>query len=169
MDKWGEEQRKRMLDQGGNNKVNSVLEAHPNTDTHKPTPTSSIETKHAYIANKYQAREFEATGSGKPTIEPAPPTSTPSGKHFSLGQVHVGLLIVRVIRGLNLKAADIGGASDPYVKVSSGENKGKTGIVFKTVSPVWNQVLTLNIDDINTPILFKVQQPIPFPLIITFC
>ena len=52
-----------------------------------------------------------------------------------------GQLRVRVIEAKNLPAMDWGGTSDPYI-VATFENKTrKTATIFKTLHPVWNELL----------------------------
>ena len=53
---------------------------------------------------------------------------------------------VKVIAARNLKAADHGGTSDPYVTISLGKHieakhaPHKTRTVKKTINPVWEEV-----------------------------
>eukprot|EP00928_Gymnodinium_smaydae_P037149 TRINITY_DN2582_c1_g1_i1.p1 TRINITY_DN2582_c1_g1~~TRINITY_DN2582_c1_g1_i1.p1 ORF type:complete len:755 (+),score=116.05 TRINITY_DN2582_c1_g1_i1:131-2395(+) len=55
----------------------------------------------------------------------------------------IGVLRVRVVRGWNLPAKDIGilsaSTSDPYVKCVSGEQVLKTPVVKKNLNPEWNE------------------------------
>jgi hypothetical protein len=67
----------------------------------------------------------------------------------------VGLLRIRIRRGINLVARDTF-ASDSYVVVTTGEQKVKTGVVKNTCNPEWNDELTLSIKDPNVPILLSV-------------
>ncbi|MED6191869.1 hypothetical protein PIB30_004526 [Stylosanthes scabra] len=65
----------------------------------------------------------------------------------------LGLLKLRIRRGINLAVRDTpSSTSDPYVIVNLGEQKLKTKVVKDTCNPKWNEELTLNIKDINTPI-----------------
>ncbi|XP_024461877.1 protein C2-DOMAIN ABA-RELATED 7 isoform X2 [Populus trichocarpa] len=63
----------------------------------------------------------------------------------------LGLLRIRVKRGVNLAVRDLG-SSDPYVVITMGNQKLKTRVVKKNCNPVWNEELTLSITDLNVPI-----------------
>lgn len=58
----------------------------------------------------------------------------------------VGLVKVRVTRGVNLAIRDLR-SSDPYVVVRMGKQKLKTRVVRKSINPEWNDELTLSIED----------------------
>ncbi|KAK1325240.1 ADP-ribosylation factor GTPase-activating protein AGD12 [Acorus calamus] len=53
----------------------------------------------------------------------------------------LGLLRVRVIRGMNLAVRDLR-SSDPYVVLTMGNQKLKTHPVKKNLNPEWNEELT---------------------------
>ncbi|KAK9699377.1 hypothetical protein RND81_08G170100 [Saponaria officinalis] len=63
----------------------------------------------------------------------------------------LGLLRVKVIRGINLAIRDVK-TSDPYVIVRLGKQKLKTRIIKKSLNPEWNDDLTLCVMDINEPV-----------------
>ncbi|CAM8926890.1 hypothetical protein QQ045_024013 [Rhodiola kirilowii] len=63
----------------------------------------------------------------------------------------LGLLRIRVKRGINLAIRDIS-SSDPYVVVKMGRQKLKTRVVKKDTNPVWNEDLTLSVVDPNVPV-----------------
>ncbi|KAF2305540.1 hypothetical protein GH714_006316 [Hevea brasiliensis] len=67
----------------------------------------------------------------------------------------LGLLRIRVRRGVNLAVRDHGG-SDPYVVVTSGHQKLKTRTEKNNSNPEWNDELTLSITDLNVPIKLEV-------------
>ncbi|KAG8081293.1 hypothetical protein GUJ93_ZPchr0007g6157 [Zizania palustris] len=56
----------------------------------------------------------------------------------------VGLLKVRVVRGINLAYRDARG-SDPYVVLRLGKQKLKTSVKKRSVNPIWHEELTLSI------------------------
>ncbi|KAL6647662.1 hypothetical protein ACP70R_015099 [Stipagrostis hirtigluma subsp. patula] len=66
-----------------------------------------------------------------------------------------GFLSVRVLRGVNLVSRDATG-SDPYVVLHVDGQKVKTGVMKKTVNPVWNEDLSLAIKNAETPIKLEV-------------
>ncbi|XP_075475696.1 protein C2-DOMAIN ABA-RELATED 4-like [Primulina tabacum] len=68
----------------------------------------------------------------------------------------LGLLRIRVIRGINLAKRDVR-SSDPYVIITLGKQKVKTSAVKRNANPEWNEELTLSIADIpNIPIILRV-------------
>ncbi|KAK5575623.1 hypothetical protein RB653_006756 [Dictyostelium firmibasis] len=73
-------------------------------------------------------------------------TSNPIGK---------GRIQVRIISANNLIAADIGGTSDPYVKIKSSCLKSfkATRIVDKCLNPVWEETLSVEIDCVQRELL----------------
>ncbi|KAK1258862.1 putative ADP-ribosylation factor GTPase-activating protein AGD11 [Acorus gramineus] len=58
----------------------------------------------------------------------------------------LGLLRVRVIRGVNLANRDLR-SSDPYVLLTMGNQKVMTAHVKKNLNPEWNEELTLAVVD----------------------
>ncbi|ONM51001.1 Pentatricopeptide repeat-containing protein ELI1 chloroplastic [Zea mays] len=58
----------------------------------------------------------------------------------------VGLLKVRVVRGINLAYRDARG-SDPYVVLRLGKKKLKTSVKKRSVNPIWHEELTLTVTD----------------------
>ncbi|KAJ9676773.1 hypothetical protein PVL29_022004 [Vitis rotundifolia] len=67
----------------------------------------------------------------------------------------LGLLRVRVKRGVNLAVRDVR-SSDPYAVIKMGKQKLKTHVMKKNVNPEWNEDLTLSISDPNLPIKLTV-------------
>ncbi|CBI15582.3 unnamed protein product, partial [Vitis vinifera] len=67
----------------------------------------------------------------------------------------LGLLRVRVKRGINLAVRDVR-SSDPYAVIKMGKQKLKTRVMKKNVNPEWNEDLTLSISDPNLPIKLTV-------------
>ncbi|TMW93067.1 hypothetical protein EJD97_012231 [Solanum chilense] len=68
---------------------------------------------------------------------------------------HLGLLRIRIIRGINLAIRDLR-SSDPYVVVRMGKQKLKTRVVKKNVNPEWNEDLTLGVAQPILPIKLQV-------------
>ncbi|CAM8978863.1 unnamed protein product [Rhodiola kirilowii] len=68
---------------------------------------------------------------------------------------YVGLIRVRVHRGINLATRD-SRSSDPYVVVTMGDKKLKTRVVRSNCNPEWNDELTLCASDLHLPILLEV-------------
>ncbi|XP_078176995.1 GTPase activating protein 1-like [Carex rostrata] len=67
----------------------------------------------------------------------------------------LGLLKVKVRKGVNLAVKDVS-SSDPYVVLRMGQKKLKTKVIKKNTNPVWDEELTLSIEDPNIPIRVNV-------------
>ncbi|KAK4493153.1 hypothetical protein RD792_017995 [Penstemon davidsonii] len=67
----------------------------------------------------------------------------------------LGLLRIRVKRGINLAVRDVR-SSDPYVVVKMGKQRLKTRVIRKDINPEWNEDLTLSISDRDHPISLTV-------------
>ncbi|KAL3830781.1 hypothetical protein ACJIZ3_019583 [Penstemon smallii] len=67
----------------------------------------------------------------------------------------LGLLRVRVRRGINLVKRDTL-SSDPYVTISCGSLKVKTGVVKDDCNPIWNEELTIYVKDLDSPVTLSV-------------
>ncbi|XP_031105925.1 protein C2-DOMAIN ABA-RELATED 4 [Ipomoea triloba] len=67
----------------------------------------------------------------------------------------LGLLRVRVKRGINLAVRDVM-SSDPYVVVKMGKQKLKTRFIRKDINPEWNEDLTLSVSDPDASIKLTV-------------
>jgi hypothetical protein len=99
------------------------------------------------------------------SVPPSPPCKmkdcspkTPGSSHghgSSLLETLLGLLRIRVKRGVNLAVRDVR-SSDPYVVVKMGKQKLKTRVIKKDVNPEWNEVLTLSVTDPSLPIKLTV-------------
>ncbi|CAO2816387.1 unnamed protein product [Amaranthus hypochondriacus] len=75
----------------------------------------------------------------------------------------LGLLRVRVKRGINLAVRDVK-TSDPYVILRLGKQKLKTRVIKKSLNPEWNEDLTLCVTDPNEPIKLYVYDHDTFSL-----
>ncbi|URD87606.1 ADP-ribosylation factor GTPase-activating protein [Musa troglodytarum] len=67
----------------------------------------------------------------------------------------LGLLRVRVLRGVNLASRDAGG-SDAYVVLRMGDQKLKTSVKKNSLNPEWNEDLTLCVTDPIQPLKLEV-------------
>ncbi|KAJ7970269.1 Protein C2-DOMAIN ABA-RELATED like [Quillaja saponaria] len=85
----------------------------------------------------------------------SPKTPVDSTKSRSLMDNLLGLLRIRIKRGVNLAVRDVR-TSDPYVVVKMGKQKLKTRVVKKDVNPEWNEDLTLSVTDPNLPVKLTV-------------
>ena len=82
----------------------------------------------------------------------------------NLGRViFSGILTVNLKCATNVVAMDVSGTSDPYCLIASGPassphtvypgQTGKSSIQWKTLNPVWNQVLTVSVADLESDVL----------------
>ncbi|KAL6626670.1 hypothetical protein ACP70R_030396 [Stipagrostis hirtigluma subsp. patula] len=60
-----------------------------------------------------------------------------------------------IIEARDLVAADLRGTSDPYVRVQYGNNKKRTKVIYKTLSPQWNQ--TFEFPETGEPLILYVK------------
>ncbi|XP_042457307.1 GTPase activating protein 1-like [Zingiber officinale] len=67
----------------------------------------------------------------------------------------LGLLVVRVNRGVNLAIRDLR-SSDPYVILKMEKQKLKTRVIKHNINPVWNEDLTLSVGDPSAPVRLEV-------------
>ncbi|XP_023520191.1 protein C2-DOMAIN ABA-RELATED 4-like [Cucurbita pepo subsp. pepo] len=67
----------------------------------------------------------------------------------------LGLLRVRVIRGVNLAVRDVR-SSDPYIVVKMSKQKLKTRVIKKDINPEWNEDLTLSVIEPNATVKLTV-------------
>eukprot|EP00966_Prymnesium_polylepis_P023832 549051-Prymnesium_polylepis.2 len=157
MDDWSASLKAGFL-MAGNSAANAVYEAHANCAKQKPTPDAEIAAKYAFVRAKYATGAFREGGDGR--IEQIS-TSTTAAK-IARGQVHAGIIIVRVLCGINLPQSQIAGVnrgklSEPYVKLKSCGKKVKTKVAKSSRNPRWNESLQLNIDDQAEPISVEVM------------
>ncbi|XP_010264022.1 PREDICTED: extended synaptotagmin-1-like isoform X2 [Nelumbo nucifera] len=66
-----------------------------------------------------------------------------------------GWIELVLIEARDLIAADLRGTSDPYVKIQYGSLKKRTKVIYKTLSPQWNQ--TLKFPDDGSPLVLHVK------------
>jgi len=151
MDDWSDDLKDGML-AAGNATLNAVHEEHPAAADFKPRPAADVEEKHAYVRSKYANKSFHAGGDGAMEPWKVRATSTIG----TSGQVHAGIAIVRIFRGIDLVAADLNGKSDPYVKLKCGGKKAKTKVVNKSLNPEWDETLQLNVESQSEPITVEV-------------
>lgn len=67
----------------------------------------------------------------------------------------IGVLKVNVIKGTNLLVMDTT-TSDPYVIISMGSQKVKTRTVKDNCNPVWNDEVSIAVQDLDAPIKLSV-------------
>ncbi|KQK02519.1 extended synaptotagmin-1 [Brachypodium distachyon] len=87
-------------------------------------------------------------------IEPIQNDQNDSLKRSS-SKVEAGWLELVVIEARDLVAADLRGTSDPYVRVQYGNKKQRTKVIYKTLSPYWNQ--TFEFAETGEPLILHVK------------
>ncbi|NP_001345470.1 Synaptotagmin-5 [Zea mays] len=66
-----------------------------------------------------------------------------------------GWIELVIIEARDLVAADLRGTSDPYVRVHYGSKKKRTKVIYKTLSPQWNQ--TFEFLETGEPLILHVK------------
>ncbi|XP_058485330.1 multiple C2 and transmembrane domain-containing protein 2-like isoform X2 [Solea solea] len=61
----------------------------------------------------------------------------------------VGFLQVKVIKAVDLLAADLNGKSDPFCVLELGNDRLQTHTIYKSLYPEWNKVFTFPVKDIH--------------------
>uniref|UniRef100_A0A2K6GZM8 Multiple C2 and transmembrane domain-containing protein 2 n=1 Tax=Propithecus coquereli TaxID=379532 RepID=A0A2K6GZM8_PROCO len=61
----------------------------------------------------------------------------------------VGILQVKVLKAVDLVAADFSGKSDPFCLLELGNDRLQTHTIYKNLNPEWNKVFTFPIKDIH--------------------
>ncbi|XP_054417861.1 multiple C2 and transmembrane domain-containing protein 2 isoform X1 [Pteronotus mesoamericanus] len=61
----------------------------------------------------------------------------------------IGILQVKVLKAVDLLAADFSGKSDPFCLLELGNDRLQTHTIYKTLNPEWNKVFTFPIKDIH--------------------
>ncbi|VFQ87206.1 unnamed protein product [Cuscuta campestris] len=83
------------------------------------------------------------------------PDAAASKNNKSLMASLLGLLRVRVKRGINLAVRDVR-SSDPYISLKMGKQKLRTRVIKKDTNPEWNEDLTFSVSDPNAKIKLTV-------------
>ncbi|KAF9589734.1 hypothetical protein IFM89_028643 [Coptis chinensis] len=66
-------------------------------------------------------------------------------------------LCVHVYEAQRLRAMDLNGSSDPYVRIKLGEKKFRTKVVKKTLNPIWGEEFSFPINDLDEELLVYVM------------
>ncbi|XP_067411731.1 multiple C2 and transmembrane domain-containing protein 2 [Emydura macquarii macquarii] len=61
----------------------------------------------------------------------------------------IGFLQVKVLKAVDLLAADFSGKSDPFCVLELGNDRLQTHTVYKNLNPEWNKVFTFPVKDIH--------------------
>ncbi|XP_068596423.1 multiple C2 and transmembrane domain-containing protein 2 [Brachionichthys hirsutus] len=68
----------------------------------------------------------------------------------------VGYLQVKVIKAMDLLAADLNGKSDPFCVLELGNDRLQSHTVYKSLHPEWSKVFTLPVKDIHEVLVVTV-------------
>ena len=103
----------------------------------------------AYIRAKYEHGSFRLGGNGwlPHVVEGA---TTKAMDEF------VGLLIIRLIRAENLPKMDTLGKTDAFCEFTLGGRKATSKVIRSSLSPTWNQTLSLNVRSLSETLILKV-------------
>ncbi|KAF8724554.1 hypothetical protein HU200_020814 [Digitaria exilis] len=73
----------------------------------------------------------------------------------SSSKAGAGWIELAILEARDLVAADLRGTSDPYVRVQYGNKKKRTKVIYKTLSPQWNQ--TFEFPETGEPLVLHVK------------
>ncbi|OVA08280.1 C2 calcium-dependent membrane targeting [Macleaya cordata] len=66
-------------------------------------------------------------------------------------------LLVRVVEARNLRAIDLNGSSDPYVRLKVGRQKFRTKVVKKSLNPFWGEDFCFRVEDLKEKLVISVM------------
>ncbi|XP_062198964.1 uncharacterized protein LOC133901402 isoform X2 [Phragmites australis] len=99
---------------------------------------------------------LEKVNSGEIRLEIEPGKNDDSNSmKSSSNKVGAGWIELVIIEARDLVAADLRGTSDPYVRMHYGSNKKRTKVIYKTLSPQWNQ--TFEFPETGEPLILHVK------------
>ncbi|EFJ37136.1 hypothetical protein SELMODRAFT_403270 [Selaginella moellendorffii] len=146
---WTDEEVELMLFIGGNAAANAAYEAFVPKTCKRPMPDSSNQERAKFIRNKYERQEFV-----KPSMRLASSSQEStlfSKQENSSALGFVGLIRVRVIKGINLTVRDFM-TSDPYVVLTLGNQKAQTCVVRSSLNPIWDEKHLLSVPHATFPL-----------------
>ncbi|XP_024533976.1 ADP-ribosylation factor GTPase-activating protein AGD12 [Selaginella moellendorffii] len=132
---WTDEEVELMLFIGGNAAANAAYEAFVPKTCKRPMPDSSNQERAKFIRfRRCETRQkFKLQGL----------------------QGFVGLIRVRVIKGINLTVRDFM-TSDPYVVLTLGNQKAQTCVVRSSLNPIWDEKHLLSVPHATFPLKLQV-------------
>ncbi|KAL0737963.1 hypothetical protein Bca4012_014173 [Brassica carinata] len=124
LDEWSDEEVDSMIEIGGNASANSIYEAFIPDGCSKPGPDATHDQRMRFISFR------KNSSSQQPKLE---------------GMVEfIGLLKVTLKKGTNLAVRDMM-TSDPYVKLTLGQQTAQSTVKKSNLNPVWNEELMLSV------------------------
>lgn len=99
---------------------------------------------------------LEKVDSGEIRLEIEPIKNDRSNSmQSSSSKAGAGWIELVIMEGRDLVAADLRGTSDPYVRVQYGNKKKRTKVIYKTLTPQWNQ--TFEFPETGEPLVLHVK------------
>ncbi|KAB2026933.1 hypothetical protein ES319_D06G255100v1 [Gossypium barbadense] len=156
LDDWSDEDIDAMIEVGGNSSANAIYEAYIPEGYSKPGPDSTHGERSRFIRSKYELQEFLKSSlritSRKSSASIQSSFSTKildsfrikSSKEPETVVEYIGLLKVKVVKGINLAIRDML-TSDPYVVLTLGKQTIQTAVIKSNLNPVWNEELMLSV------------------------
>ncbi|KAG8490222.1 hypothetical protein CXB51_015972 [Gossypium anomalum] len=164
LDEWSDEDIDAMIEVGGNSSANAIYEAYIPEGYSKPGPDSTHDERSRFIRSKYELQEFLksslriASRKSSASIQSSCSTKIldsfriKSSKEPETVVEHMGLLKVKVVKGINLAIRDMM-TSDPYVVLTLGK---QTAVIKSNLNPVWNEELMLSVPQNFGPVKLQV-------------
>ncbi|KAF8101359.1 hypothetical protein N665_0206s0038 [Sinapis alba] len=165
LDEWSDEEVDSMIEIGGNDSANSIYEAFIPDGFSKPGPDTTHDQRMRFIRSKYELQEFLKPSLRITSVKGTSTKSSSSYLSSSLskkfmdsfrtnsssqqpqleGMVEfIGLLKVTLNKGTNLAVRDMM-TSDPYVKLTLGQQTAQSTVKKSNLNPVWNEDLMLSV------------------------
>ncbi|MBA0638130.1 hypothetical protein Godav_025868 [Gossypium davidsonii] len=198
LDDWSDEDIDAMIEVGGNSSANLIYEAYIPEGYSKPGPDSTHDERSRFIRSKYELQEFLKSSlritSRKSSASIQSSFSTKildsfrikSSKEPETVVEYIGLLKVKVVKGINLAIRDML-TSDPYVVLTLGKQvipvlqvdevvitigldgdldfiplsikalvTIQTAVIKSNLNPVWNEELMLSVPQNFGPVKLQV-------------
>ncbi|KAA3478578.1 putative ADP-ribosylation factor GTPase-activating protein AGD13 [Gossypium australe] len=167
LDEWSNEDIDAMIEVGGNSSANAIYEAYIPEGYSKPGPDSTHDERSRFIRSKYELQEFLKSSlritSRKSSASIQSSFSTKildsfrikSSKEPETVVEYIGLLKVKVVKGINLAIRDMM-TSDPYVVLTLGKQTIQTAVIKSNLNPVWNEELMLSVPQNFGPVKLQV-------------
>ncbi|KAB2026934.1 hypothetical protein ES319_D06G255100v1 [Gossypium barbadense] len=167
LDDWSDEDIDAMIEVGGNSSANAIYEAYIPEGYSKPGPDSTHGERSRFIRSKYELQEFLKSSlritSRKSSASIQSSFSTKildsfrikSSKEPETVVEYIGLLKVKVVKGINLAIRDML-TSDPYVVLTLGKQTIQTAVIKSNLNPVWNEELMLSVPQNFGPVKLQV-------------
>nr|KJB68458.1 hypothetical protein B456_010G246500 [Gossypium raimondii] len=150
-----------------NSSANAIYEAYIPEGYSKPGPDSTHDERSRFIRSKYELQEFLKSSlritSRKSSASIQSSFSTKildsfrikSSKEPETVVEYIGLLKVKVVKGINLAIRDML-TSDPYVVLTLGKQTIQTAVINSNLNPVWNEELMLSVPQNFGPVKLQV-------------